>query len=83
VYLLLLETQQMLGRFSVVVFDELCAEAMKHLQQQHRTRKRYADLMIAAMVITGGHILVTRNQADFVDLLPKAQLANWIDDYPT
>jgi hypothetical protein len=39
--------------------------------------------MIAAMVITGGHILVTHNQADFVDLLPKAQLANWIDDYPT
>jgi hypothetical protein len=28
---LLLETQQMLGRFSVVVFDELCAEAMKRL----------------------------------------------------
>jgi hypothetical protein len=40
-------------------------------------------MMIAAMVITGGHILVTRNQTDFFALLPKAQLANWIDDYPT
>jgi hypothetical protein len=26
------------------------------------------------------HIIVTRNRADFVDLLPKGQLANWIDD---
>lgn len=73
----------MLGRFSIVIFDELCAETMKRLQQKHRTRKRYADLMIAAMTITGGHILVTRNQADFIDLLPKTQLTNWIDDPPT
>jgi len=45
-------------------------------------RKRYADLMIAAMVVAGQHILVTRNHADFIDVLPTAQLANWIDDPP-
>jgi hypothetical protein len=38
--------------------------------------------MIAAMVVAGQHILVTRNRADFVDVLPLAQLANWIDDPP-
>jgi hypothetical protein len=38
--------------------------------------------MIAAMVLAGQHILVTRNHADFVDVLPPVQLANWIDDPP-
>lgn len=27
-------------------------------------------------------VVVTRNQTDCVDLLPKAQLVNWIDDPP-
>jgi predicted nucleic acid-binding protein len=72
----------MLARFNVVVFDESYAEVMKRLQRKYRTRKRYADLMIAAMTAAGRHVLVTRNQADFVDLLPKAQLVNWIDDPP-
>jgi hypothetical protein len=38
--------------------------------------------MIAAMVIAGQHILVTRNRTDFIDGLPTAQWANWIDDPP-
>ena len=78
----LIETQEMLSRFNVVVFDESCAEAMERLRRKYRRRKRYADLMIAAMVEAGRHVLVTRNQADFIDLLPKAQLVNWIDDPP-
>jgi predicted nucleic acid-binding protein len=78
----LLDTQQMLAQFHIVVFDAACATVMARLRQQHRRRKRYADLMIAAMVIAGQHILVTRNQADFVAVLPPAQLANWIDDPP-
>ena len=78
----LLDTQQMLARFHVVVFDASCATMMERFRQQHRRRKRYADLMIAAMVAAGQHILVTRNYADFVDVLPAAQLANWIDDPP-
>ena len=55
---------------------------MDDLRQRHRRRKRYADLMIAAIVAAGQHVLVTRNQGDFRDVLPQAQLANWIDDPP-
>ena len=78
----LLDTQQMLSQFQVVVFDAACATVMERLQQRHRRRKRYADLMIAAIVAVGQHILVARNQADFRDVLPRAQLANSIDDPP-
>jgi predicted nucleic acid-binding protein len=39
--------------------------------------------MIAAIAIAGHHIVITRNQKDFTDLLPKQQLQNWIDDPPT
>jgi predicted nucleic acid-binding protein len=78
----LLDTQQMLSQFQVVVFDAVCATVMERLRQQHRRRKRYADLMIAAIVVAGQHVLVTRNQADFRDVLPQAQLANWIDEPP-
>jgi hypothetical protein len=38
--------------------------------------------MIAAMALAEDHVVVTRNQSDFVDLLPPAQRANWIDDPP-
>jgi predicted nucleic acid-binding protein len=78
----LLDTQQMLSQFQVVVFDAACAIGMERFRQRHQRRKRYADLMIAAIVATGQHVLVTRNQADFRDVLPPAQLANWIDDPP-
>lgn len=78
----LLETQQLLARFHVIAFDESCAVVLARIRQQHRRRRRYADLMIAAMAEVGNHIIVTRNQADFVDLLPQSQLANWIDDPP-
>jgi predicted nucleic acid-binding protein len=78
----LLDTQQMLSQFQVVVFDAACATVMQHPQRRHRRLKRYADLMIAAIVAAGQHILVTRNQADFRDVLPRAPLANWIDDRP-
>jgi len=78
----LLDTQQMLSQFQVVVFDAACATVMERLRRRHRRRKRYADLMIAATATAGQHVLVTRNQADFSDVLPQAQLANWIDDPP-
>ena len=78
----LLDTQQMLSQFQIIVFDAACATVMADLRQRHRRRKRYADLMIAAIVAAGQHVLVTRNQGDFSDVLPRAQLANWIDDPP-
>ena len=78
----LLDTQRMLSQFQIVVFDVACATVMEALRQRHRRRKRYADLMVAAIVAAGQHVLVTRNQSDFSDVLPQAQLANWIDDPP-
>lgn len=78
----LMETRQMLTRFRVIVFDESAAEALIRLRGQHSSRKRYPDLMIAAMAEAGHHVVVTRNESDFVDLLPKAQVANWIDNLP-
>jgi tRNA(fMet)-specific endonuclease VapC len=78
----LLDTQQMLSQFQIVVFDTACATVMEDLRRRHRRRQRYADLMIAAIVVAGRHVLVTRNQADFRDVLPRAQVANWIDDPP-
>ena len=47
----LLETQQMLAQFQVVVFNATCATVMERPRQQHRRRKRYADLMIAAITV--------------------------------
>jgi predicted nucleic acid-binding protein len=78
----LLDTQQMLSQFQIVVYDAACGTVMEHLRRRHRRRKRSADLMIAAIVAVGQHILVARNQANFRDGLPRAQLANWIDDPP-
>ena len=65
----------MLAQFHIVVFAMACATVMERLRQQHCRRKRYADLMMAAMVIAGQHILVTRNRTDCIDVLPTAQLA--------
>ena len=79
---LLLDTQQLLSRFNVAVFDEKCIMVMEELQHRHKAHKRYADMMIAAIAKAGNHILVTRNQKHFLEFLPKSQLANWIDNRP-
>ena len=78
----LLETQQLLQEFQVISFNSVCAQTMKQLQQKAKSRKRYADMIIAATVLAGRHILVTRNQKHFVDLLPKTQCVNWVDKPP-
>ncbi len=79
---LLLETQQLLYQFNVILFDERCVEAMEKMQQKHKAHKRYTDMMIAAMAQVGKHIVVTRNKKHFEKLIPKSQLANWIDEEP-
>jgi predicted nucleic acid-binding protein len=79
---LLQETRHMLNRFNIILSDESSVSVMQTLQNTHTTHKRYADLMIAAIVIAGNHVLVTRNQKHFRSLLPKAQLMNWIDEKP-
>lgn len=78
----LVQTQQMLKQFQQVVFDKAAAGVLESLRQKHRRAKRYADLMIAAVAVAGQHTVVTRNYRDFEDLLPKRQLANWIDIPP-
>lgn len=80
---LLQETLQTVQGFQQVAFDDASLGVMQQMLKQHQSRKRYADLMIAAIAKAGQHILVTRNTKDFADLLPKAQLQNWIDDAPT
>jgi hypothetical protein len=79
---LLMETRQLVQQFNVVVFDQACADELLQLQRSSKTRKRYADAMIAAMARAGQHIVVTRNQAHFDDLLAPGQLVNWIDAPP-
>lgn len=79
---ILLETQQLLYQFNVVVFNEKCVKVMEKLQSKHKTHKRYVDMMVAAIAQVGKHIVVTRNQRHFTKFLPKSQLANWIDEVP-
>jgi predicted nucleic acid-binding protein len=79
---LLMETRQLLQQFNVIVFDRACADELIQLQRATRTRKRYADAMIAATARAGRHIVVTRNQTHFADLLSPNQLVNWIDAPP-
>lgn len=78
----LVPTQTMLARFQQITFDAASAQILTSLQQKHRRSKRYADLMIAATALAGRHVVVTRNTRDFADILPKIQLANWIDTSP-
>lgn len=78
----LLELLQTLQSFRIIGLDQQSAKAMAHLLRQHQSRKRYADLLIAAIALAGQHTVVTRNTKDFADLLPALQLQNWIDDPP-
>lgn len=74
------QTQALLNRFHILYFDEQSLLLASRLTEQIRTRKRYADVLIAAQVLAGQHILVTRNAKDFRDLLPMEQLQNWVDN---
>lgn len=74
------QTQALLTRFHILYFDEQSLLIAGRLTEQRRTRKRYADVLIAAQVLAGQHILVTRNTHDFRDLLPMEQVQNWVDN---
>ena len=73
-------TQERLKRFEIVPLDAAAITIAEQLKQRIKAHKRHADLIIAAQALAGRHILVTRNTADFRDLLPASQLQNWIDD---
>ncbi len=79
---LLLETWQIRHKFPMLALNQRGAEVLAQMQKKHGSRKRYADMMIAAMALAESHVVVTRNQKHFADLLPAHQLANWIDDPP-
>jgi len=76
------QTQQLIARFRQLFIKEEDAVVFKNLLSRIKSKKRYADMMIAAMALSGHHIVVTRNIKHFADLLPPAQLANWIDEPP-
>jgi predicted nucleic acid-binding protein len=73
-------TQALLSRVRILYFDEQSLAVVSQLIERTKTRKRYADVLIAAQAIAGHYVLVTRNTADFRDSLPANQLQNWIDD---
>lgn len=73
------ETRLLVSIFDILYLDDRAAKEMEALRQRVGTKKRYADVIIAAMALAGGHIVVTRNVADFKDLLPAARIQNWID----
>jgi len=75
----LLAAQQFLSLYQTVYVDEKAVAELVALRQRVSTRKRYADVVIAAMALASGDIVVTRNVDDFRDLLPAAKIQNWVD----
>ncbi len=73
-------TIESLGRFRIEPFSVAAAQHMEELKRKHQSRKRYADLQLAAITLAGGHCLVTRNLKHFKDLVPASQLENWMED---
>ncbi len=76
------QTYVLIVRFKVLLLDEEAKKELKKLLRKFKSKKRYVDMMIAAMALAGDHVVVTRNTKHFADLLPPDQLANWIDDSP-
>ncbi|MEZ4870185.1 MAG: type II toxin-antitoxin system VapC family toxin [Caldilineaceae bacterium] len=79
-HLLLVETINLLQTFHIIPFDAKCAQVMLEMQQRFTTKKRYADVMIAATAVAHQMTIVTRNQKHFTDLLPLHRIVNWVDN---
>jgi predicted nucleic acid-binding protein len=75
------ETQRLIAQFDMLVFSDEDADMFRKVLKKFQSKKRYVDLMIAAMALAGNHIVVTRNTKHFSDALPPRQIENWID-YP-
>ncbi len=73
------DAQNLLSDFEVVYLNEKAVAEFTNLRRRVSTRKRYTDVVIAAMTLADDHIVVTRNVNDFSDLLPAARIQNWID----
>ncbi len=75
----LIGTQAVLSAFTILYIDQPAVEKLIELRQKHSTKKRYPDVIVAAIALAGGHVVITRNVDDFRDLLPAARIQNWID----
>ena len=75
----LIETEQMIRRFQIAYLNEDAVEKMHGLLSRTKSRKRYADVIIAAIALANNCVVVTRNTDDFKDLVPAQQLQNWVD----
>jgi len=75
----LLVAQQFLSIYQTIYVNEQTIAELTALRSRVNTRKRYADVVIAAMALAGGGVVVTRNVEDFRDLLPADRIQNWID----
>lgn len=75
----LLAAQQFLSLYQTVYVDEQAVAELVALQKRVSTRKRYADVVIAAMALASGDIVVTRNVDDFRDLIHATKIQNWVD----
>lgn len=75
----LLAAETLLREFSICYVSEAAASELQVLRQRVKTKKRYADVIIAAMARAAGLTVVTRNVQDFNDLLPAQRVQNWID----
>jgi len=78
---LLKQSQELIAQFDVLLFRDEDVEVFKKVLKKFQSKKRYVDLMIAAMALAGNHVVVTRNVKHFSDVLPPRQIENWID-YP-
>jgi len=76
------KTYDLIAKFKILLLDEAARDEFDKLLKKFKSKKRYADVMIAAMALAGQHVVVTRHTKHFADLLPPAQLANWIDEPP-
>jgi predicted nucleic acid-binding protein len=75
----LLAAETLLSEFEIFYLSEEAIKELQDLTQRVKTKKRYADVIIAAMARTARLTVVTRNVEDFKDLLPAARIQNWID----
>jgi tRNA(fMet)-specific endonuclease VapC len=77
-YRLLMSTLGFLGTISLIPLDERALQVHRNKGLFPGTMGR-EDRLIASIVLAGGHILVTRNVAHFVNI-PGLLIQNWIDD---
>jgi predicted nucleic acid-binding protein len=75
----LVETEQMISRFQIAYLDDDAVKKMRELLSRVKTKKRYADVIIAAIALANNCVVVTRNTDDFKHLVPAQQLQNWVD----